>query len=206
MKKILFILSLSITIVNCSDSKEQSFIDDNKHFQYDLNKQYANPEESPLTKEDIKTFKKLDFFEIDKKYKIEASLELTPNSPIFEFQTTTDRKPLYKKYGIAHFSLDGKKCSLSLYQSQNFTKSTEHSYSLFLPYNDTTNGDLTYGGGRFIDLDIPADGSKTIVIDFNKSYNPYCAYNHKYSCPIPPSENSLDVAILAGEKAYKEHH
>ena len=84
--------------------------------------------------------------------------------------------------------------------------SLDYANYLFLPFNDNTNGKTSYGGGRFIDLEIPEAGSKTIVIDFNKSYNPYCAYNHKYSCPIPPSENNLNVEISAGVKAYKEHH
>jgi uncharacterized protein (DUF1684 family) len=84
--------------------------------------------------------------------------------------------------------------------------SIEFGNLLFLPYNDLTNGKTSYGSGRFIDIEIPKAGSKTIVIDFNKSYNPYCAYNYKYSCPIPPSENILAVAIPAGVKAYKKHH
>jgi len=121
-------------------------------------------------------------------------------------QTTTDRLPLYQKYGVASFTLNGKDCQLSLYQSQQYMTSLEHGNLLFLPYNDPSNGDASYGGGRFIDIEIPEKGSKKIVIDFNKSYNPYCAYNHKYSCPIPPSENNLNIEILAGVKAYKKHH
>ena len=148
----------------------------------------------------------MDFFDIDKNYLVEASLELTPNAPIFEMQTTTVRLPLYKKYGIARFTLNGKKCELSVYQSLDLMTSLDYANYLFLPFNDNTNGKTSYGGGRFIDLEIPEAGSKTIVIDFNKSYNPYCAYNHKYSCPIPPSENNLNVEISAGVKAYKEHH
>ncbi len=120
--------------------------------------------------------------------------------------TTTERLPLYRKYGIAHFTIDDEKCELSLYQSQEYMNSIEYGNLLFLPYNDLTNGKTSYGSGRFIDIEIPEEGSKTIVIDFNKSYNPYCAYNYKYSCPIPPSENILAVAIPAGVKAYKKHH
>lgn len=205
MKKIVLLLCLSLIILNCTDSKEKSFIDDNLSFQYEMNKRYANPEESPLTKEDVKTFKKLDFFEIDKNYKVTAQLILTPDAPVFEMQTTTDRLPLYKKYGIAKFSINGISCELSLYRNQEYLSSLEYGHLLFIPYNDATNGTLTYGGGRFIDVEIPENGENTIVIDFNKSYNPLCAYNHKFSCPIPPSENNINVEILAGEKAYKAH-
>jgi len=82
----------------------------------------------------------------------------------------------------------------------------EYEALLFLPFNDTTNGADSYGGGRYIDLKIPSEESKTIRIDFNKSYNPYCAYNAKYSCPIPPKENDLPIAILAGVKAYNKKY
>ena len=113
---------------------------------------------------------------------------------------------LYRKYGIARFTLDNKKLELSIYQNQKLMTSLEYAEHLFLPFNDTSNGKSTYEGGRFIDLEIPSEGSQTIVIDFNKAYNPYCAYNHKYSCPIPPAENYLQVAISAGVKAYGKQH
>jgi hypothetical protein len=79
----------------------------------------------------------------------------------------------------------------------------EYAEHLFLPFNDATNGTTTYGGGRYLDLEIPKEGSKKIRIDFNKAYNPYCAYNHTFSCPIPPSENNLPIAIPVGVKAFK---
>jgi uncharacterized protein (DUF1684 family) len=205
MKIYTFALSSIILFTSCN-TKKTSYEDEIKLFQYELNTQFANAEESPLTEEDVKTFKALDFFKIDENYHIEASFELTAGEPVFEMQTTTDRLPLYQKYGVASFTLNGKDCQLSLYQSQQYMTSLEHGNLLFLPYNDPSNGDASYGGGRFIDIEIPEKGSKKIVIDFNKSYNPYCAYNHKYSCPIPPSENNLNIEILAGVKAYKKHH
>lgn len=206
MKKFLFGLSILMLFSNCNSSKKESHIDEAKLFQYELNTQYADAEESPLTEEDLKTFKALDFFDINEKYRIVANFELTPNEPVFEMPTTTERLPLFRKYGIAYFTLDGKKCELSLYQNQQYMTSLEYGNMLFLPYNDLTNGKTSYGSGRFIDVEIPGKGSNTIVIDFNKSYNPYCAYNHKYSCPIPPAENNLAVAIPAGVKDYGKHH
>ncbi|MCK5678470.1 MAG: DUF1684 domain-containing protein, partial [Flavobacteriaceae bacterium] len=92
---------------------------------------------------------------------------------------------------------------LEIYQNQKLILTTDYEDYLFLPFTDKTNGESTYGGGRYLDLKIP-DGDTT-VIDFNKAYNPYCAYNHKYSCPIPPKANQLDVEINAGVKAYEEH-
>jgi len=205
MKKIFFLTAIVILFINCSKTKP-SHKEQIEAFQYELNTQFANTEESPLTEEDVKTFKALNFFEIDENYRVEASFILTPGEPVFEMQTTTDRLPLYKKYGIASFTLNGKDCELSLYQNQQYMTSLEYGNLLFLPYNDLSNGDASYGGGRFIDIEIPKKGSEKIVIDFNKSYNPYCAYNPTYSCPIPPSENNLNVEILAGVKAYKTHH
>lgn len=205
MKKLLFLTCFSLVIISCTNAPKKTYTEEIKLFQYDLNTKYADASQSPLTKEDLKTFKSLDFFEIDENFKVEAQLILTPEAPIFEMPTTTDRLPLYKKYGIAQFSINGVACELSLYRNQEYLSSLEYGHLLFIPYNDATNGKLTYGGGRFIDVEIPKNGENTIIIDFNKSYNPLCAYNHKFSCPIPPSENNLNVEILAGEKAYKVH-
>jgi hypothetical protein len=201
MKHTLSIL-ICFLIFSCSE-KNPTYENEIKLFQYDLNVEFADAARSPLTAEGLKTFKALEFFEIDEKYNIEADFELTPGTPIFEMPTTTARLPLYRKFGIAHFTLNGKKMALSIYQSQELMTTVEYAEHLFLPFNDATNGTLTYGGGRFIDLEIPKEGSKTIRIDFNKAYNPYCAYNHTFSCPIPPSENNLPVAIPVGVKAYK---
>lgn len=115
-------------------------------------------------------------------------------------KTSTDRLPVYIKYGEAHFKLNKKDCVLNIYQNADLVKKEEYKDYLFLPYTDLTSGEESYGGGRYIDLKIPKD--ETIIIDFNKSYNPYCAYNHKYSCPIPPMENRLDVEVRAGVKAF----
>lgn len=198
--------SLSILVcflfLSCAE-KNATYENEIKLFQYNLNVEFADATKSPLTAEDMKTFKALEFFDIDEKYNIEADFELTPNTPVFEMPTTTDRLPLYRKYGIARFMLDGKKMELSIYQSQELMTDFNYKDYLFLPFNDATNGTLTYGGGRFIDLEIPKENSKTIHIDFNKAYNPYCAYNHAFSCPIPPSENNLPIAIPAGVKAFK---
>lgn len=197
---------LTITFLSNCSNKKNLYKDEIKAFQLELNTQYSSPEESPLTIEDLETFKELDFFEINENYRITANFELTPNEPVFEMQTTTERLPLYRKYGIATFELNGETCELSLYQNQKYLTSLEYGNLLFLPFNDLTNGKTSYGSGRFIDIEIPETGSSTIVIDFNKSYNPYCAYNHKYSCPIPPSENNLNVAIPVGVKDYSKSH
>ncbi len=204
MKYILSILACFLFF--CCAKKNTSYENEIKIFQYNLNVEFADAARSPLTAEDLKTFKVLEFFDIDENYNIEADFEPTPNTPVFEMPTTTDRLPLYRKYGIARFTLNGKKMALSIYQNQQLMTDFNYKDYLFLPFNDATNGTTTYGGGRFIDLEIPSEGSKKIRIDFNKAYNPYCAYNHTFSCPIPPSENNLPVAIPVGVKAFKQKH
>jgi len=176
---------------------------ENQAYRNQLNKEFADPEESPLTEEDRKEFKELHFFPIDLNYRIEARFVRTKGEKPFEMPTSTDRKPIYEKYGEAHFKIDSQAFVLSIYQSHRLRTMEKYRNHLFLPFNDWTNGEETYGGGRFLDLKIPE--GDTIIIDFNKAYNPYCAYNHKYSCPIPPEENKLEVAIKAGVKAFGEH-
>ncbi|MFZ2431545.1 MAG: DUF1684 domain-containing protein [Lutibacter sp.] len=201
MKYFLSILA-AIILFSCA-KKEATHQNEIRLFQYELNREFSDVTKSPLTKEDMKKFKTLEFFDIDENYNIEADFELTPNTTVFEMPTTTDRLPLYRKYGIARFTLNGKKMELSIYQNQQLMTDFNYKDYLFLPFNDTTNGTTTYGGGRYLDLEIPKKGSKKIRVDFNKAYNPYCAYNHTFSCPIPPSENNLPIAIPVGVKAYK---
>lgn len=165
-----------------------------------LNKVFANPTSSPLKKEDLAAFTALDFFSADENFKVEAQFELTPNDPVFEMATNTDLKPLYRRFGIASFSLNGKEYRLNVYQNQQLLLDFESRKYLLLPFTDATNGHESYKGGRYIDIEIPA--TNNLTIDFNKAYNPYCAYNAEYSCPVVPSENHLDIAIKAGVKAF----
>ncbi len=196
MKQFLTIVFLFVGIIGIG--QEQFSEEDVRKFQEELNKQYANPEKSPLLEEDLKEFKSLDFFEPNSKYFVKAKFVRTPDEKPFEMLTSTDRKPLYVKYGEAYFELDGKELKLDIFQNIEASRIPLYRNSLFLPFNDLTNGVTTYGGGRYIDLTIPKED--VICIDFNKAYNPYCAYNYKYSCPIPPEQNNLDVEINAGVK------
>lgn len=165
-------------------------------FQNELDSQYSDSVKSPLTKEDRLKFKGHDFYPIDMKFCVEAKLVKSKNEQTFQMKTTTDRKPMYVKYGEVHFKLNNKKYKLSVYQSMDLLNKPEYRNYLFLPFKDNTSGVETYGGGRFMDLQIPK-GDK-IIVDFNKAYNPYCAYNHKYSCPVPPPENFLKTDVKAG--------
>jgi uncharacterized protein (DUF1684 family) len=193
---------LGLLLFSCGESKVDP-VQEAVAFQRELNAQFADSEESPLTEEDWLTFESLEFFPVDTAYRVSARLEFHEDSKPFAMQTTTDRLPIYKLYATARFQLKGKDCSLEIYQNQDLVKDPEHSDYLFLPFTDRTNGDSSYGGGRYIDLTIPE--GEEITIDFNQSYNPYCAYNSEFSCPIPPRANDLDLEIRAGVKAYGDH-
>ncbi|MGB8705145.1 MAG: DUF1684 domain-containing protein [Gillisia sp.] len=173
-----------------------------KNFQKEINKEFRDPQESPLTAEDRENFEGLNFFDIDTAYTVEAKFVRTPAESPFVMHTTTDRMPIYVKYGEVYFTLKGKKYKLNVYQSQQLKNDPQYLDYLFLPFTDKTNGRESYGGGRYIDLRIPA--TNTITIDFNKAYNPYCAYSKGYSCPIPPAENDLDIRIPVGVKKYHD--
>ena len=199
MKKSLVILFLlCITVSFAQESKQ---VKEAKKFQQKLNKEFSSIEESPLTKEDLEVFESLDFFPIDSNFMVTASLILHKDSEPFQMKTTTDRLPVYKLYATANFKLNGKDYSLEIYQNEKLLLTPDYEDYLFLPFTDLTNGDSSYGGGRYIDLRLPKGNS--IVIDFNQAYNPYCAYNAKYSCPVPPKSNHLDTAISAGVKNFK---
>lgn len=172
-------------------------------FQDKLNKEYADKTKSPLSEEDLKSFKSLDFFPIDTDFRVKAKLKYYKGSKPFKMKTTTDRLPVYKIFASATFEIHGKKHVLHIYQNQKLLLTTEFEDYLFIPFTDNTNGDESYGGGRYIDLKVT--DKETIIIDFNKAYNPYCAYNDKYSCPIPPKANQLDIEIPVGVKAYEVH-
>jgi len=195
MKKILsllFLLQVSLTM-----SQETA-----AEFQANLNREFATREESPLTDEDFKVFKALEFYPIDEKFMVEAKFVRTPKEKVFKMKTSTTRLPEYKKYGELFFQIDGKSFKLNVYQNIELSKKEGYEDYLFLPFSDLTCGKESYIGGRYIDMRIPK--TNTVTIDFNKAYNPYCAYNHKYSCPIVPLENDLGIEILAGVKKFHD--
>ncbi len=201
MKNIIFVLVYLLSFN--SFGQGNNAVKDITKFQKKLNKDFTNTQKSPLTDEDLKEFKSLDFFPIDTSYRVTAKLKYYKGSKPFKMKTTTDRLPVYRIFASATFEIHGKKHVLHIYQNQKLLLSTEFEDYLFLPFTDKTNGINSYGGGRYIDLKVT--DKETIIIDFNKAYNPSCAYNDKYSCPIPPKSNQLDIEIPAGVKTFEAH-
>lgn len=195
MKKYIFIFLLfPLLIFSQKLSKEESEI---KKFQKELNAEYLNPKETPLRGDNFKNFKQHPFFPINLKYRVTAKFEKTENAEPFDLPTSSGKTKPYREFGKATFQLDGKSYTLTLYQSLDLIKQKKYKDHLFLPFRDATNEKETYGGGKYLDLTIPK--GKTIILDFNKSYHPYCAYNaYDYNCPVVPEENKLPVEIRAG--------
>ncbi len=195
MKKYFFLFLLfPLVFSSQKTSKEESEI---KKFQKELNAEYRNPKETPLRGDNFTDFKEHPFFPVDMKYRVTANFVKTENAKPFDLPTSSGKTKAYREYGKASFTLDGQPYTLTLYQSLDLIKQEKYRDYLFLPFRDATNGKETYGGGKYMDLTIPK--GNTIILDFNKSYQPYCAYNaYDYNCPVVPEENRLPVEIRAG--------
>ena len=202
MKSRLIYIFIFFTLVGNAQSNKKILRKINK-FQKELNLEFLNPKTTILDSLDQLSFEGLEFYPASPKFYIKARFKRTPNEIPFLMKTSTDRLPEYVKYGEAHFEMENKKIVLNIYQNIKYSKIDEFKNDLFLPFTDFTSGDGSYGGGRYIDLKIP--DNDLIVIDFNKSYNPYCAYSHRYSCPIPPEENDVSIRIEAGIKNFNGH-
>ncbi len=170
-------------------------------FRSGLNATFRDPEASPLPDRYKKNFEGLDFFEPDTTYRVRARLDRTPDALPFDMPTNTNDAARERVFGTLTFQLRGATYSLEVYQSPDLMDDPGYSDYLFLPFTDRTNGRETYEGGRYIDLRIPEGDS--ILIDFNKAYNPYCAYNPSYSCPLVPPGNHLEVEVRAGVRDFR---
>ena len=147
---------------------------------------------SPLTAEQKKSFSGLNYFSVNEDLRFEMEVEKFEDQRSIQMQTSTGDLRTFFRFGRIHFSVENEPVSLTVY-------SNEHGF--FIPFVDSQAGVDTYGAGRYLDPELNEEGK--LKVDFNSAYNPYCAYNEMYSCPIPPAENRLSVAIKAGEKNYK---
>ncbi len=187
-----------VFLMGCAQGKQD--VKGDTRFQREINSEYKDASKSPLKSKDLKNFSGLDFFKFDTTYVVTATLKRTPNTEYFDMQTTTSRVSKERIFGILTFMLNDEIYNLNVYQNKDLITEEGSEDYLFLPFLDDTNGDETYGGGRYIDLRIPT--GDMITIDFNSAYNPYCAYNEKYSCPIVPRENYVGTNVRAGVKAF----
>lgn len=162
-------------------------------------KEFLTSVNSPLKRKDLRFLR---FFAPDSNYKIVAKFTKATDAVPFEMPTSSGITKSYVSYGIFEFEISGKTQQLTIYRSIGFQPNLIYKNYGFIPFKDLTNGKSSYGGGRYLDLQINEIVNDQYTIDFNKAYNPYCAFSAGYSCPIPPKANHLFVEINAGEQAF----
>ena len=149
--------------------------------------------QSPLTPEQKRGFVGLHYFPENDNLRLDVKVELLPDEKPVQMQTTTGDVQVYVRHGKFQFQVDGQIAELTIFRNQN---------GYFLPFVDALAGKETYPAGRYLEPEaLPGDH---FFVDFNLAYNPYCAYNEMWSCPITPAENRLKVPIQAGERIFHE--
>lgn len=146
------------------------------------------------------------FYAPDSTYCVTATVTRTPDAQPFEMPTYNGKTRPHVAYALLTFTLRGKTQQLTLYRNLNVSRLLEYRDYLFLPFKDATSGQETYGGGRYLDLRTGEVQHGQVMLDFNRAYNPYCAFKEGYPCPIPPKDNVLPIPIEAGEKTYAKEH
>lgn len=163
-----------------------------EHFRQMKDEFFRTDPHSPLTEDQKQNFKGLNYFNENPDLDLVVVVEPLPEQEEVQMQTTTGHVQTYIRYGQFQFSVDGQQAQLTIYAN-------EHGY--FLPFVDSLSGEETYGAGRYLEPERTPNGQ--FRVNFNLAYNPYCAYNERYSCPITPFENRIKVPIRAGEKVFK---
>jgi len=193
--KLLSVLLLFISINTFAQSYSAQISKHRDSYMQDFIKE----SNSPLKEADLKD---LHFYDADSSYKVLAIVELLKNEKVFKMPTYDGTSKEFYRFAKIKFSLNGKDTEMTLYKNVALASNPAYRDLLFLPFTDETNNKETYGGGRYIDLSSKEIIDNKIEVDFNKAYNPYCAYSDGYRCPVPPEENDLSLEIKAGEKLY----
>ena len=174
---------------------DDAYVQDLIEFRKDKDRRFLEEDESPLDKAQKGVFDSLRYFDPNPAYRIVADLEWMNNAPAFSLPTTADGQTQeYRRIAEASFQLGGKPQEVVLLESVERPDEP----NMYLFFRDETSGEDTYGAGRYVEVE--KRRKKTCIIDFNRAYNPYCAYNEYYVCPIPPKENYISVRVEAGEK------
>jgi uncharacterized protein len=150
--------------------------------------------ESPVVQADRATFPPLTYFPINPEYRVPAALAVARSADILDMQTSTGQRRRMQRIGALEFTLKGQPLKLTAFAEATDTELQR----LFVPFHDLTNGTDTYPGGRYLDLERTATG--VYDLDFNRAYHPFCLFNAKFDCPVPPRENRLAIPVRAGEQ------
>lgn len=174
-------------------------------FRAERDSEFRDAERSPLSDADREAFAGLKYYPLAENFAVKAAFTRTQGGPVFLMPTTGGDSKRFVRTGIISFELDGRAFQLTAYEGESQATDAkwleEYGDIIFIPFRDRTSGGETYGTGRYIYIPRPAGDE--LVMDFNLAFNPSCAYQSKFSCPIPPKENFLDIEIRAGERNYK---
>jgi uncharacterized protein (DUF1684 family) len=160
-------------------------------FRAEKDRFFALHPQSPLEPEQKRDFHGLNYFPENPALRLEVTVEEFPKKDEIQMQTTTGDIQSYARFGTFKFAVEGQEAELTIYASRD---------GFFLPFVDALAGAETYGAGRYLEPEPLGEGK--FFVDFNLAYNPYCAYNERWSCPITPRENRIKVPIRAGEKVF----
>lgn len=200
---LLLCLGVLLTVIAC-DSSRPNRLETLRHkkevleARHDKDRFFKTSRNSPLLDQQQWKFTALSYFPVDMAYRVTARYQSLAKPLEFKIRTSTGHERLYRTVGRLDFTLSDKPLTLFAYQEQG--EEAPVGDALFIPFTDLTSGTESYGGGRYLDVEKPT--GESVALDFNLAYNPYCAYNHNFSCPIPPAENHLDVPIRAGEMPF----
>lgn len=201
MRLFLLFFTLLCLTATAQSSFDRQITQHREHYKAE----FLSTKGSPLQSQEAVSL--LRFYPADSAYRVTATVQLTPKSKPVDLPTSmAQRMATQAPYAVLSFTIAGKPCQLTVYRSLNLANNPLYRDYLFLPFTDSTTGEETYGGGRYLDLRTGNIQAGKLVLDFNKAYNPYCAYKSGYACPIPPAGNRLAVAIKAGELTYGGVH
>ncbi len=195
MKKTPLIITILLSAITAT-AQQTSYISTINTYQ----KNYVKSHEVVKGK-DRKLFR---FYAPSTTYKVTCKFEALLDTTVIHMKTSGKTIPVkdFIRYGKLSFSIHDTVLQLTVFQSVSLKENAAYKNYLFIPFTDITTGDETYGSGRYIDILTTDIVNNSVVLDFNKAYNPYCAYSTGYNCPVPPRENFLPVAIKAGEKTF----
>lgn len=198
-----FLLIFGIIASTSLFAQQKNYLLSLKEHRQEVNKEFGDTSTSILPNKMVFEFEGLNYFEPDKDYNVVAQFKKKIGNEFF-MTTSSGKKKKFRQYGILSFEIKGKRLKLPIYQNIKLMKNEKYKDYIFIPFTDLTNGEETYGGGRYIEASLPT--RNTYNLDFNYCFNPYCHYTSGYNCPIPPKDNFLNIRIEAGEKVFTPKH
>ena len=196
----ILLVSFYFLMISCATVDEAYFHDFYNQRLENMNHLLVG-ERAPLKSSDLIH---ISHFDYNPKYRVDASFIKAIDPTPFEMATYSGKTKLFIEKGRLRFKLKDKSFELHVYQNVRYADHPIYGQYYFIPFKDASNDELTYGGGRYMDMNKKLFENKKVLLDFNQAYNPWCAYADGYNCPVPPVENHLDLAILAGEKAFNK--